>query len=120
MTQTKGKFKVEICIKNFCTDLTSWGTTEKEGHLSVGDGLLGQIVVEDDGVAVVVAEPLSHRATGVGGQVLERGGVGGRGNNDDRVFHGTSGLETSYELGHGGLFLSDGDVDAVPRIFGLK
>merc|ERR1712088_551365 len=26
--------------------LTAWGTTEQEGHLSVGDGLLGQIVVE--------------------------------------------------------------------------
>merc|ERR1712157_502534 len=40
--------------------LTSWGTTEKEGHLAVSDGLLGQIVVEDDGVAAIVTEPLSH------------------------------------------------------------
>lgn len=28
--------------------LTSRRTTEKEGHLTVGDGLLGQIIVDDE------------------------------------------------------------------------
>lgn len=39
--------------------LTSRRTTEKEGHLTVGDGLLGQIVVDDDGVLAVITEPLT-------------------------------------------------------------
>lgn len=35
-------------------------TAEKKRHLTVGDGLLGQIVVDDDGVLSVVAEPLTR------------------------------------------------------------
>merc|ERR1712142_177474 len=34
--------------------LTSWGTTEKEGHLAVSDGLFRQIIIEDDSVATIV------------------------------------------------------------------
>ena len=97
------------------TNLTSWGTTEKEGHLSVGNSLFWQIVVEDDSVAVVITEPLSHGASRVGSQVLKRGGIGGGSNNDNRVFHGASSLETGYELRNGWLFLSNGNVDAVPE-----
>jgi len=36
--------------------LTSRRTTEKKGHLSVGDGLLGKIVEDDEGVLSVVTE----------------------------------------------------------------
>jgi hypothetical protein len=43
--------------------LTTRGTTEKQRHLTVGNGLLGQIVVDDESVLAVVTEPLSHRAT---------------------------------------------------------
>merc|ERR1711972_424979 len=44
---------------------SSWWSSEKEGHLSVGDGLFGQIVVHDEGVSSVISEPFSHRATRV-------------------------------------------------------
>jgi hypothetical protein len=37
--------------------LTSRGTTEQEGHLTVGNGLLGKIIVDDQGVLAVVTEP---------------------------------------------------------------
>ena len=43
--------------------LTSRGTTEQERHLTVGDGLLGEIVVDDDGVLAVVTEVLTHGGT---------------------------------------------------------
>merc|ERR1712226_1484382 len=98
--------------------LTSWGSTEQEGHLSVGDGLLGQIVVEDDGVAAIVAEPLAHRAARVGRQVLEGRGVGGGGDDDDGILHRVGGFETRNQLGDGRLLLSDRDVDAV-KFLGL-
>jgi hypothetical protein len=45
--------------------LTSRRTTEKERHLTVGDGLLGQIVVDDDGVLSIVSEPLSNERNDV-------------------------------------------------------
>ena len=92
--------------------LTSRRTTEEEGHLTVGDGLLGKIVVEDHGVLAVVTEVLAHGGTGVGGQELEGGGVGGSGSDDDAVAHGLLLVELSDELGDGGPLLSDADVDA--------
>lgn len=36
--------------------LTSGRATEEEGHLTVGNGLLGQIVVDDNGVLAVITE----------------------------------------------------------------
>lgn len=68
--------------------LATWRATQQERHLTVGDGLLGQIVVDDQGVLAVVAEELSHGAAGVGRQVLERGSVRGGGGHDDGVVHG--------------------------------
>ena len=38
--------------------LTSGGTPQKQGHLTVGDSLLGEIVEDEDGVLAVVTEPL--------------------------------------------------------------
>jgi len=97
---------------------SSWRSSEKEGHLSVGNSLLGQIVEEDDGVSAVVSEPFTHGATRVGSKVLKGSGVGSGGNDDDGVLEGTSSLKSSNELGNGGLFLADGDVDAV-KLLGL-
>ena len=42
--------------------LTAGGTAEEEGHLTVGHGLLGEVVVEDDGVLAVVAKCLPMAA----------------------------------------------------------
>lgn len=41
-------------------------------HLTVGHGLLGQVVVEDDGVLAVVAEVLSDGRSRVGRKELMR------------------------------------------------
>ena len=55
--------------------------------MTISDGLLGQIVVDDESVHAVVAEELTHGAAGVGGQVLERGSVrsGSRNDNAKRI-----------------------------------
>jgi hypothetical protein len=39
--------------------LTSGRTTEKERHLTVCDGLLGEIVEDDDCVLAIISEPFS-------------------------------------------------------------
>ena len=59
--------------------LTAGGTPQQQGHLTVGDSLLGQIVEDDEGVHAVVTEELAHGAAGVGCQVLQGGGVRGGG-----------------------------------------
>lgn len=61
----------------------------------------------------VVSEVLPHGAARVRGQVLQRGGVGGRGRHDDGVLHGVGIGQPLHQLGHRGSLLANGDVDAV-------
>ena len=89
---------------------TAWGPPEEERHLPVSDGLFGKIVEDDDGVAVVVTEPLSHGATRVGSEVLEGSWVGSSCDDDDRVFEGIVLFEGVDKLGNGGLFLTDSNM----------
>ena len=49
--------------------------------------LLGQVVIDDEGVHAVVPEVLSHGTAGVRGQVLERGSIRGGGTHHNRVLH---------------------------------
>lgn len=42
--------------------LTSGRTTEKEGHLTVSNSLLGQIIVDDNGMLSIVTEPFTDGA----------------------------------------------------------
>ena len=51
--------------------LSAGWASKKERHLSVGDGLLGEIVVDDEAVLAVVSEVLTNGTAGVGGQELE-------------------------------------------------
>jgi hypothetical protein len=81
--------------------------------LSVGDGLLGKIVVDDEGVFAVVSEEFSNGATTVWGQELKGGGIRSCGGDDDGVFHGVILFEDLDQVGDGGSLLADGDVDAV-------
>ena len=93
--------------------LTTGRSSEQKGHLTVGDSLLGEIVIDDEGVLRVVTEVLTDGAAGVGSQELERGGVGGSGSDDNGVFHAVSLLKQAADVGNGGSLLSNGNVDAV-------
>jgi len=96
--------------------LSAWGSSQEEGHLSVSDGLLGEIVIDDESVSSVVSEVLSNSASGVGGQELKRSGIRGGGGNDTSVIHGTEVLEGLDDVGDCGSLLSDGNVDAVESL----
>ena len=63
--------------------LTAGGTPQQQGHLTVGDSLLGQIVEDDEGVHAVVTEELTHGASRVGSQVLQWSSIGGGGRNNN-------------------------------------
>mmetsp|Transcript_14062 Transcript_14062/g.32734 ORF Transcript_14062/g.32734 Transcript_14062/m.32734 type:complete len:449 (-) Transcript_14062:207-1553(-) len=91
--------------------LTTRRTTKQQRHLTVGNGLLRQIIVEDHGVLAVVTEVLSHGSTGVRSKELKRGGIGGGSGDNDAVVHGATFIELSDELGDGRSLLSDTDVD---------
>jgi len=56
--------KTRVEVENVTgVSLTSWWTTEKERHLTVGNGLLRQIVEDNQGVLAVIAEPFTHRGS---------------------------------------------------------
>jgi hypothetical protein len=93
--------------------LTTWGTTEEEGHLTVSDGLLGEIVIDDKTVHAVVTEVLANGASGVGGKELKGSGVRGSGSNDDGVLEGVTIAEEADDVGNGGTLLTNSDVNAV-------
>ena len=93
--------------------LTTGRTSEQKGHLTVGDGLLGKIVVDDKSVLGVITEELANSAAGVGSQELERSSIGGSSSDDDGVLHAVSLLEKAADVRDGGALLADGDVDAV-------
>jgi hypothetical protein len=93
--------------------LTTGRTTEEEGHLSVGDGLFGEIVEDDEGVLSVVTEPFSDGGSREGGEVLKGSGFGSGGSDNDGVLHGVVLLEGLNELSDGRTLLSDSDVDTV-------
>ncbi len=88
-------------------------TTQQQRHLAIGDGLLGQIVIDDDGVHAIVAEEFAHGDAGVGRKILERRGFRcGRGD-DDRIVHRAIFFELLDDLRDGRALLADGDIDAV-------
>jgi hypothetical protein len=98
--------------------LTSGGTTKQQGHLTVGDGLLGQIVVDDEGVLAVVTEPFTDGTSSEGGQELKRGSLGSGGSNDNGVLHGVVLLKGLDELSDSGTLLTNSDVHTV-QLLGL-
>ena len=109
-TLEKTRMKIEDITG---VSLTTRGSSEEKGHLTVGNSLLGQIVVDDEGVLGVVTEELTNGATGVRSQELERGGIGGSGSNDNGVLEAVTLVEETHDVGNGGTLLADSDVDTV-------
>ena len=50
--------------------LSTWRSSQKEGHLSVSDGLLGEIIIDDESVLGVIPEVFSNGASGIRSQEL--------------------------------------------------
>ncbi len=96
--------------------LSAGGSSQEERHLSVGDCLLGQIVIDDQAVLSVVSEVLTDGTAGVGGQELKRGSIRGGGSNDNGVLEGITLTEEAHDVRDGGTLLANGDVDAEKRL----
>jgi len=96
--------------------LTTGGSSQKERHLSVSDGLLGKIVVNNEAVLAVVSEELTNSAAGVRGQELEGCSLGGGGSNDNGVLERIVVTEDLHDVRDGGSLLADSDVDAVESL----
>ncbi len=92
---------------------TARRTTQQQGHLTVGHGLLGEVIINDQRVLAAVAEVLSHRGRGVRRQELHRSRFGRGCGNHDRVFHRTGFFQLFHQLSHGRALLADRDINTV-------
>ena len=73
--------------------------------------MLGQVVVDAQGVTLGVAEELAHGTARIRGDVLQRGQLRRRRRNDGRVGHGTGILQRLHHLSHSGTLLPYGDIE---------
>ena len=74
--------------------------------------MLGQVIVDDQGMFSAVAEMFRHRAAGVGGDVLHRRGIGGGRRDDCRIGHRAAFLQLLVNLNDAGALLPNGHVEA--------
>ncbi len=81
------------------------------GYLNVDNGLIGEIVVDNQGVLFIVAEEFSHCCSSVGCKELKRHGTKDSWNYNDAVLHGLFVIELSNKLSNGGWLLYDTNVD---------
>ena len=91
---------------------TSRRAAQEQRNLAIGPGVLGKVVIDDQGVAPGLHELLADGAAGVGSDVLQRSGLVGGGDDHDGVLHGAVAFEQGHGARHGGFLLPDGDVDA--------
>src|SRR5690606_15038746 len=61
-------------------------TTQQKRHLTISDGLLGQIVIAYEGVLAVVTEIFAHRAARKRCEILHRSRIGSGSRDNDRIF----------------------------------
>ena len=104
--------------------LASGRTMQRQRHLTVSHGLLGQVIVDDKHVTAgvglaggltvlaVVHEELADSGTGHRRDVLHRGRIGSGCRNDDGVVERTVLSEGLADVGNRGGLLADGDIDA--------
>ena len=88
------------------------GTAQQQRHLPVRPGVLGQVVIDNQDILALLHKRLAHSAPGVGGDELQRRGVGGTGVDHNGMVHCAVFLQDSHYLRHFALLLPDGDVDA--------
>ena len=94
------------------------GPAKQQRKLPVGDGLLGEVVVDDQRMFALLHPVLAHRTPRVGGDVLVRGGVRRRGVDHDGVLERSVLLERVDHLRDRRRLLPDGDVDALHLLVG--
>ena len=86
---------------------------QNQGDLTVGDGVLGKIIVNDEGIHAIFHEPFAHGGPGERGEVLVGGVVGGGSADDDGVFECAGRLEGRHGAHDVRIFLTNRDVDGV-------
>ena len=93
---------------------------QDQRNLPIRDGMLREIVINNERVHPVIHEPLAHRGAGKRREILIGRAIrSGRGNNC-RVGHRPGFFENTERTSDVRVFLSDRDVDAIERTIILR
>ncbi len=99
--------------------LTSRRTTEQQRDFAVSNGLLREVVVDDQRIAARVAEILADGSTGERSVELHCCGVGGGGGHNNGVGHSALLLKVLHQVGNRRALLSASHINAVYRVTGV-
>ena len=86
-------------------------TAQQKRHLAICPGVLGEVIVGDEGVPALLHEILTYSAPGIWSDVLKRRRIGGIGHYHHRVGHGTVLFQGCHHLSDFARLLSDGNVN---------
>jgi hypothetical protein len=99
---------------------TTRRAAKNQGHLTVGDSLLGKVIKDDEDVLTLIHEILGKSTSRVRSEELAGGGIRSGSRDDNSVIESTSFLKNGNGAGDVRLLLADADVDAVDRLVILK
>ena len=91
---------------------TARRTTQQKAHLAVGNGLLRQVIIDDQRVHAVIAEIFAHGTGCVRGEELHWCRIGRGGGDDDRIFERALLFQRTDDLRHGRALLANSNIDA--------
>ncbi len=91
---------------------------QQQRNLAVSPGMLGEVVIDHQGIAAGLHELLADGAAGIGGNVLQGCRLIGGGDHHGGVLHGAEALQDGHGAGDGGFLLPDRHVDA-DQVFAL-
>ena len=92
--------------------LTSGRTVQQQGDLTVGNRLLGEIVIDDEDILALVHEIFAHGRARIRRDVEHRSGLGRAGADHDGIVHCVVLAQLLHTACHCRLLLADGDIDA--------
>ncbi|KAH3658809.1 hypothetical protein OGATHE_006535 [Ogataea polymorpha] len=98
--------------------LSSRRSSQQQGQLTISNGLLRQVVVDNQGVLSVVSEPLGDGTGSERSQVLQWSSLRSSSGNHNRVLHSVVLLQGLDQLSNSGSLLTNGNVNTV-QFFGL-
>lgn len=96
------------------------GSSQQKRHLSVSDGLLGKIVIDDKSVFTIVSEVFTNSATRVRSQELKGSCIRSSSADNNSELHAVVLLKNGDEIGNSGSLLTNGDVDAVKLLVNIS
>ncbi|EJX07230.1 hypothetical protein EVA_04658 [gut metagenome] len=92
--------------------LSSRGTTNQQRQCTISHCMLGQVIINDEGIFTLTHEIFSNGTARIRSNVLHGSHFAGGSTHNHSIIHGTVLFQSVYQLSNGGLFLADGHINA--------